>query len=79
MDTAFLVVFGLGLDFVALGVTETVTRHVPAFRPFTAVPESLQIFFDDVATTKALAPLGSLTSREQVLCRAHLRVPDERA
>ena len=41
-------VFETALPF--FGVTVTVTRHEPAFRPFTEVTVAVQIFADDAAT-----------------------------
>lgn len=48
----FVVVLGFGTFFVGGGVIFTVSRQVPAFRPFTLVPDRTEhtVFVDVVAT-----------------------------
>jgi hypothetical protein len=45
-----LVAFGFLTCFVFAGVTETVTEQLPGFRATSFPPETLQIFFDALAT-----------------------------
>jgi len=46
--TVRVTVFDVALPF--FGVTVTVTRHEPFFRPFTDVPETLHTFAEDAGT-----------------------------
>ena len=58
--TAILTV--LGVRFLPLTVTVTLTTHTPFFKVLIAVPRTLQIFFEDAATLSTyFEPVGAFS------------------
>ena len=54
----FLVVFGFFACLVFFGVTETVTEQLPGFSATNLLPETLQIFFEALATVNLIFAFG---------------------
>ena len=53
-----LIVLGLFSNFVFFGVTETVTEQFPGLRATSFPPETLQIFFEALATVSVTLAFG---------------------
>jgi hypothetical protein len=52
------VVFGFFTAFVLAGVTATVTEQLPGFKATSLPPETLQIFFEALATVNLIFAFG---------------------
>ena len=69
-------VLGFFTFAVAFGVTATDNVHVPAFRPFTVVFDTEQIFFDVVTTvTTIFAPLGTEIFADLLIVEKEIVLP----